>query len=185
MRAALLCLLAALALTGCGGPGEAAAAKPDVDGCAGSWLRPAPDNADRVKAATLCLLNAERARAGAPPLTRNAQLERAAERHSLDMAKRKFFEHVNPDGVSDAARIVHTGYPPIAIGENLAWGEDEESTPAVILKALMDSPGHRANLLKPAYREIGIGLAYAAPEPQPVPRQAAIYTTDFGAGGAR
>jgi uncharacterized protein YkwD len=183
MRRALLCLLAVLALPGCGGPGEAHAAKPDVDGCAGSWLRPTPGNADRVKAATLCLLNAERARAGAGPLTENRKLELAAERHSLDMATRKFFEHVNPDGVSDAARIVRTGYPPIYIGENLAWGEEQESTPAMIVRAWMNSPGHKANLLRPNYREIGIGLAYAAPEPQPVPKQAAIYTTDFGAGG--
>jgi uncharacterized protein YkwD len=185
MRRALLCLLAVLALPGCGGPGEPHAAKPDVDGCRDSWLRPTPANAERIKAAMLCLTNAERARVGAAPLTENPKLQLAAERHSLDMATRKFFEHVNPDGVSDAARIVHTGYPPIVIGENLAWGEEEESTPALILKALMDSPGHRANLLNRAYREIGIGLAYAAPEPQPVPRQAAIYTTDFGAGGAR
>jgi uncharacterized protein YkwD len=183
MRLALLCLLAVLALSGCGGPGEAEAAKPDVDGCSGSWLRPAPANAKRVKAALLCLLNAQRARAGSPPLTENPRLQQAAERHSLDMATRKFFEHVNPDGVSDAARIVRTGYPPIVIGENLAWGEEEESTPALIVEALMHSPGHRRNLLEPAYREIGIGLAYAAPEPQRVPKQAAIYTTDFGAGG--
>ena len=182
MRPALLCLLAVLALAGCGGPREAAAAKPDVDGCAGSWLRPNPGNAARVKAATLCLLNAERARAGAGPLRENPLLERAAEAHSLDMARRKFFEHVNPDGVSDAARIVHTGYPPIFIGENLAWGEEQESAPAMIVRAWMNSPGHRENLLKPNYREIGIGLAYQAPERQPVPKQAAIYTTDFGAG---
>jgi uncharacterized protein YkwD len=51
------------------------------------------------------------------------------------------------------------------------------------MRALMHSPGHRTNLLRPQYREIGIGLAYGAPEPQSVPRQAAIYTTDFGAGG--
>jgi uncharacterized protein YkwD len=183
MRRALLCLLALLALPGCGGPGDAQAARPDVDGCAGSWLRPTPANADRVKAATLCLLNARRARVGAGPLTGNPKLQLAAERHSLDMATRKFFDHVNPDGVSDAARIVHTGYPPISIGENLAWGEEEKSSPATIVQAWMNSPGHKANLLRPGYREIGIGLAYTAPEAQPVPRQAAIYTTDFGAGG--
>jgi uncharacterized protein YkwD len=47
----------------------------------------------------------------------------------------------------------------------------------------MKSPGHRANVLEPGYREIGIGLAFQAPEPQDEPRQAAIYTTTFGAGG--
>ena len=96
-RALLLCLLALLALPGCGGPGEARAAKPDVDGCRDSWLLPTPANAERIKAAMLCLTNAERARVGSGPLTENPMLQRAAERHSLDMATRKFFEHVNPD----------------------------------------------------------------------------------------
>jgi len=53
----------------------------------------------------------------------------------------------------------------------------------MIVPLWMTSPGHRANILEPDYREIGIGLAYGAPEPQPVPKQAAIYTTTFGAGG--
>jgi uncharacterized protein YkwD len=185
MRVALLSLLAALALAGCGVAEQAAALKPDVDGCKGSWLRPAPDNAPQVKAATICLLNAQRARAGSPSLTENAQLDRAAELHSADMATRKYFEHRDPDGVEPAARIVHTGYPPIFVGENLGWGEEDKSTPAEMVRLWMKSPGHRRNLLRPNYRDIGIGLAYAAPEPQPVPKQAAIYTTTFGAGSAR
>ena len=99
------------------------------------------------------------------------------------MAKRKFFEHRTPDGVQADARIVRQGYPPILVGENLAWGETVKSTPAVIVSLWMKSPGHRANVLEPGYREIGIGLAYEAPEAQPVAKQAAIYTTTFGAGG--
>ena len=110
-------------------------------------------------------------------------LQRAAELHSLDMATRDFFDHVNPDGVHSDARIVRQGYPALLVGENLAWGEMVKSTPAAIVSMWMNSPGHRANVLEPQYREIGIGLAYDAPERQRVPRQAAIYTTTFGAGG--
>ena len=183
MRALVVLLLLALALAGCGGPRDAAAAKPDVDGCAGSWLRPSPANAARVRAATLCLINAQRARQGEQPLTENLMLQRAAELHSLDMAKRRYFEHRDPDGVQPDARIVHQGYPPILVGENLAWAETFKSPPAVIFSLWMKSPGHRANILEPRYREIGIGMAYQAPEAQPVPKQAAIYTTTFGAGG--
>jgi uncharacterized protein YkwD len=183
VRAIVVLLFTTLALTGCGGPGDAAAAKPDVDGCAGSWLRPVPANAARVRAATLCLLNAQRARHGSAPLRENAMLQQAAEFHSLDMAKRKYFEHQDPDGEQPDARIVHAGYPPILVGENLAWGELAESRPANIVALWMQSPGHRANMLEPDYREIGIGLAFQAPEPQDEPRQAAIYTTTFGAGG--
>jgi uncharacterized protein YkwD len=183
MRAALALLLSAVALAGCSGPGDAVAAKPDVDGCAGSWLRPTAANQPQVRAATLCLINAQRRRGGRAPLTENALLARAAELHSLDMAKRKFFEHRNPDGVQPDARIVRQGYPPILVGENLAWGELAESTPANVVALWMKSPGHRANVLETGYREIGIGLALQAPEVQPEPRQAAIYTTTFGAGG--
>jgi uncharacterized protein YkwD len=183
MRAALALLLSAVALTGCAGPGDAVAAKPDVDGCAGSWLRPVPANEPQVRAATLCLINAQRTRNGRMPLGQNILLQRAAELHSLDMAKRKYFEHRDPDGVQPDARIVHQGYPPILVGENLAWGELAQSTPANIVALWMKSPGHRANVLETGYREIGIGLAYQAPEPQDEPRQAAVYTTTFGAGG--
>ncbi len=185
LRTVLPLLLAALALSGCAHTGaqDAAAKLPDVDGCAGSQLRPSPANAPEVRAATLCLINAERARAGEGALTVNPLLTRAAEAHSLDMAQRKFFEHRNPDGVEAEARIVQSGYPPLHIGENLAWGETYLSTPASVMKHWMESPGHKANILQGAYREIGIGLAYQAPEPQDEPVPAAIYTTDFGAGG--
>jgi uncharacterized protein YkwD len=183
MRAGLALLFIAAALTGCGGPGAAVAAKPDVDGCAGSWLRPVPANEVQVRAATLCLINAERERHGRVALTENAGLQRAAELQSLDMDKRDFFEHRNPDGVQPDARIVRQGYPPILVGENLAWGELDKSAPAKIVALWMTSPGHRDNMLESAYREIGLGFAFGAPEPQDAQRQAAIYTTTFGAGG--
>ena len=184
MRALVALLLLVLAFAGCGGvPRDAHAAKPDVDGCAGSWLRPTAANVAQVRVTTLCLINAQRSRAGLQPLTENLLLQRAAELHSLDMAARDFFEHKNPDGVQPDARIVRQGYPPILVGENLAWGETVKSSPAVIVSMWMKSPGHRANILEPDYREIGIGMAYDAPEAQPVPKQAAVYTTTFGAGG--
>jgi uncharacterized protein YkwD len=184
VRVVVALLLLTLACAGCGGgPRDALAAKPDVDGCAGSWLRPAATNVVEVRAATLCLINAQRAHHGAAPLTENPRLQRAAELHSLDMARRDFFEHQNPDGVQPAARILHQGYPPILVGENLGWGEMSKGTPANMVALWMKSPGHRANMLEPRYREIGIGMAYDAPEPQAEPIQAAIYTTTFGAGG--
>jgi len=183
MRALLGLLLVAVALSGCSGPGDAVAAKPDVDGCAGSWLRPVAANQPQVRAATLCLINAQRRRQGRVPLGENLLLQRAAELHSLDMARRKYFEHRSPDGVQPDARIVRQGYPPILVGENLAWGELAQSTPANIVALWMQSPGHRANILETGYREIGIGLAFQAPEVQDEPKQAAVYTTTFGAGG--
>jgi uncharacterized protein YkwD len=184
VRVVVALLLLTLACAGCGGgPTLAAASKPDVDGCAGSWLRPEAGNVAQVRAATLCLINAQRARHSLAPLTENPMLQRAAELHSLDMAARDYFEHETPDGVHPDARIVRQGYPPILVGENLAWGELAKSAPASVVEMWMQSPGHRRNILEPKYREIGIGMAYDAPEPQPRHKQSAIYTTTFGAGG--
>ena len=111
-------------------------------------------------------------------------LQRAAELHSLDMAKRKYFEHGDPDGVQPDARIVHAGYPPILVGENLAWGELAQSTPANIVSLWMKSPGHRANVLEPRLpRDRDRPGLRRRPRRRTEPRQAAIYTTTFGAGG--
>ena len=68
------------------------------------------------------------------------------------------------------------------MGENLASGEETAGTPHEIVEGWMNSPGHRANILRPEFREIGIGLAYEPP--QPVSGRVAVYTTNFG-GRAR
>jgi uncharacterized protein YkwD len=64
-----------------------------------------------------------------------------------------------------------------ALGENLAWGTGSLATPRSIMKAWMDSPGHRANVVKRAYREIGIGVVTGVPSDRD---SGATYTTDFG-----
>ncbi len=155
-------------------------------GCAGARVLPF-ESPGAAEAATLCLLNANRRAKHLAPLRPNDALRRAAIRHSRDMVTRHFFAHVNPDGLDASARIAQSGY---AIGpgggttgENLAFGEESQSTPAVIVDGWMHSPGHRRNILRPAFREIGIGIA-----PEPVKRtqpqnEGATYTTTFGARG--
>ncbi|MEA2472607.1 MAG: hypothetical protein QOE06_522 [Thermoleophilaceae bacterium] len=130
--------------------------------------------------ATLCLLNAERHARGLPALRPNRALRRAALRQSADMVRRRFFEHVNPDGLDSHARIVAAGYRlragGFATGENLATGASGADSPAVIVRGWMHSPGHRHNILRPGFEEVGIGI---------VPRYeeggaGATYTTTFG-----
>lgn len=156
------------------------ALSPDRDGCAGSRDVPTASNADETRRATLCLLNARRAEAGLAPLASSATLARAAEKHSEDMGERRFFSHDTPDGVEPATRIVAAGYPRdgVTVGENLAWGEETAATPREIVEGWMESPGHRANILRPEFREIGIGLAYEPPKP--VSGRVTVYTTNFG-----
>jgi uncharacterized protein YkwD len=136
------------------------------------------------KAITLCLLNVERARAGLPRLVENGLLDRAAERHSADMVNRRFFEHVNLDGVPPETRMAAAGYtllPGGTTGENIAWGDGALASPAAIVDSWMHSPGHRENILRPAFREVGVGISLGnRPTAARHTLRAATFTTDFG-----
>jgi uncharacterized protein YkwD len=136
------------------------------------------DGVRKAELATLCLLNAERRARGLGRLRENRALRRAALRHSEDMVERDFFEHGNPDGVGPHERIVRAGYTlrrtGFSTGENLATGDP--GTPAAMVDGWMHSPGHRRNILRRSFDEIGIGI---------VPRHqegglGATYTTTFG-----
>jgi uncharacterized protein YkwD len=133
--------------------------------------------------ATLCLLNAERSRRGLPRLRLNDRLSRAAERHSRDMVRRRYFSHDSLGGASFVDRIRRTGYLRSArawsVAENLAWGSGNRSTPEQIMRSWMNSPAHRANILTGRFREVGIGVSEGAPVRVGLP--AATYTTNFGA----
>ena len=97
------------------------------------------------------------------------------------MVEHLYFEHDSRNGDSFADRIRDTGYLSRAsrwvVGENLAWGSGRLATPEAIVKAWMDSPGHRANILSGRYREIGIGLTLGSPRGG----DGATYATEFGA----
>jgi uncharacterized protein YkwD len=130
--------------------------------------------------ATLCVLNAERARRDLGPLRLNRKLSAAARGHSLAMARDKFFSHDSLGGATFVDRIRRTGYLTGArswyVGENIAYGSGGRSSPRSIGTAWMHSPPHRANILSKSFREIGIGLALGTP----VGSGGATYTTDFG-----
>lgn len=129
---------------------------------------------DAAAAPTLCLLNAERARHGLRPLREDARLARAARRHARDMAERDYFAHESPEGTGPHARILRAGYErPRLTGENLARGEAEAGAPSAIVEGWMHSPGHRENILRRGFEEIGIGIVVDGGE--------AFYATTFGA----
>ena len=64
------------------------------------------------------------------------------------------------------------------MGENLAWATGVESTPAGIMRDWMASPGHRANILRRSYRDVGVGVVIGVPSDGTI---GATYTADFGA----
>ncbi len=95
------------------------------------------------------------------PLSNNAQLAEAAQKHAEDMGERNYFAHDTPDGVTPTQRMRAAGYMGGATGENIAAGQD---TPAAVVQAWIDSPGHCRNLMSPGYNEIGIGYHPEGPQ---------------------
>jgi uncharacterized protein YkwD len=164
-----------------GPAGQQATTLPDDARCPGSGQVPAADVA-ATRQIVVCLLNAQRRVHGLAPLREQAQLEVAAQRQSDDIARRHFFAHVNPDGITPAERIAAAGYPRSpAVGENLAWGNLTEATPVRIVVGWMHSPGHRANILHGQYSEIGVGVTPGAPR-EGIAGGPEVYATTFGSG---
>jgi uncharacterized protein YkwD len=110
----------------------------------------------RVRSDVVERVNAERRRAGEPPLTLNPRLELAAQRHAEDMLARSFFGHRGSDGGTVRERAKAAGYSWHMVGENLAEGQDSVKE---AVEAWMHSPSHRENILNRGFRETGVGLA--------------------------
>jgi uncharacterized protein YkwD len=137
-----------------------------------------------LESGVLRQLNAVRADHGLAALRDSSRLDAAATEHSREMAEDGYFQHSSFDGTSFATRIEHwyptTGYRSWTVGENLLWSSPTVD-PARALDLWMRSPEHRANILNPTFREIGVGAVHASAaggsyRNLPV----TIITTDFG-----
>ncbi len=150
--------------------------------CSNTTITPDNTNLELVRSTLLCLHNQIRAEKGLPTLKDNAKLRKAAVGHANDMVQNGFFDHTSLDGDTVVDRILDAGYAKRndawTIGENLAWGTGELSTPQAIMDAWMKSSGHKANILKKAYKEIGIAVRIGVPTDGTV---GATVTADFGA----
>lgn len=139
----------------------------------------------RPEQSLVCMINRERARAGARPLESNRCLARAADRHARDMVAQRYFAHRSRDGRSFEERILATGYVPRSaswtVGENLAWGAAPAGDPAWVIGAWMDSPPHRENLLRGAFRHVGVAAVPGSPLAKDADGPAATYAVEFGA----
>jgi uncharacterized protein YkwD len=152
---------------------SSSAGQADASGCAAASAQPTSVSLSASRQATLCLLNKERAKHHLRSLRENHRLDVASARHSRAMVRNHYFDHGD-----FAGRIHNAGYSGRSLGENIAWGSLQYSTPASIVKMWMHSPGLRANILRAGFRDIGIGIARGAP--QAGVHGAATYTTDFG-----
>ena len=102
----------------------------------------------------LSLVNVERSKAGLQPVTLNSKLNQAAQNHTNDMISKRYFSHTSPSGSTMVMRVQAVGYTYSAIGENIAAGG---STASATMTQWMNSPGHKANILSPKFRELGVG----------------------------
>lgn len=100
------------------------------------------------------LVNKQRVDQGLAPLTLNDALRNLARAHSNDMFQRGYFSHYTPEGLSPFDRMEKAGINYQYAGENLALAPST----ALAMQGLMNSPGHRANILNPNFHQVGIGV---------------------------
>jgi len=109
-----------------------------------------------INSVVVDMTNQERTSLGLGELKVNDALAKAAQAKADDMAKKGYFAHQSPDGKTPWYWIDQTGYTYKAAGENLAVNFDYSKD---VVNAWMNSPTHRANIVKAKYQEIGIGIA--------------------------
>jgi uncharacterized protein YkwD len=88
------------------------------------------------------------------PLKVNAQLTEAARGHARDMAEHQKLSHEGSDGSTTAQRVKKRGYRYQEVGENIATAETVDQ----VMRAWLDSPGHRKNILEPQFTEVGVAM---------------------------
>jgi uncharacterized protein YkwD len=176
-RTACPLIVAVAALATCAAPARAA--------CEDADLQASQATADRVAGALRCVINEERAAVGRQPLAASGHLDRSAAGHSADMVRHGYLAHEREGRPTLAARVRAAGYfdgaATALFSENIGVAAIGGATARVLLDAWMQSPDHRANILHPMFRDIGIGTAFAQPDPAFYPDNAAlVVTTDFG-----
>lgn len=107
-----------------------------------------------IEKEVLDLTNAERQKAGLAPLQTDSNLMNSARQKSTDMATNRYFSHTSPTYGSPFDQMKANGVSYSAAAENIAQGQ---RTAAEVVKAWMESPGHRQNILTPGFTHIGIG----------------------------
>jgi uncharacterized protein YkwD len=125
--------------------------------------QPRPD----LEARMLELLNEERVAKGLGGLRADPELTQVARAHARDMLMRGYFSHVTPEGQDPFDRMHRANVKYITAGENLGFAP----TLSQAHQALMNSPGHRANILRPAFGRVGIGIMEGGPRGEMVTQE--------------
>jgi len=115
--------------------------------------------ADQIADANFQYVNDERRRRGLTELQWSDRAAAIAQGHSLDMKRHRFFGHRSPRTGGPSDRFERAHFPVASLRENVAQGYG----PKVIHDGLMDSPGHRLNILATDVTHVGIGVAIGDP----------------------
>jgi uncharacterized protein YkwD len=113
-----------------------------------------PKIREDLEARMLVLVNEERQKVGLKPLKFDPEMLVVARKHSRDMFARGYFSHITPEGKSPFDRMRREKVRFLSAGENLALGQ----TLNICHRGLMNSPGHRANILNVSFGRVGIGI---------------------------
>jgi uncharacterized protein YkwD len=139
----------------------------------------------QLQSSLLDQMNAMRASHGLVRLRAVRGLTVAAAVHSTSMARRGYFSHNSANGASFSQRIAYfysaRGYRSWSVGENLLWASPNVGA-ARALRLWLASPEHRANLLNPRWREVGLAAVHSTKAPGVYRNHpATVVTADFGA----
>ena len=130
----------------------------------------------------LDLHNRARKKRGLKRLCVNPILTQAARAHTQEMLAKDYTSHNSFNGETVKERLerygyTFDGYSYYAYGENIAWGCGSYGAPDSIFRWWMHSSGHRSNILKKSFREVGIGVLRGTYKSC---TEATMYTVDFG-----
>lgn len=113
-----------------------------------------PKDRPDLEAQLLVLVNQERTKRGLQVLKADPEIAVVARKHSADMFSRGYFSHYTPEGTDPFTRMKKGHVRFLTAGENLALAQ----TLTIAHNGLMNSPGHRANILNPAFGRLGISI---------------------------
>jgi uncharacterized protein YkwD len=182
-------LVLSMSLLGSTAPGAAGsgakAVKSGRGHCRDVYMRPSRGNISRVLAATLCLIEREREAHHRGPLHSNSSLRRIAASQAKDMVVGDYFGDNSLAGGTPWQRITASHYASgarsVSAAQNIGWGTASLATAAAMVSGWMLSPPHRQIILTGGYRDIGVGMAPAAPSSLTRGLPGATYTVEFAA----
>jgi uncharacterized protein YkwD len=155
--------------------------------CRDTTLPPTRKDIARVTAATLCLIDRERAAYHLRALRTNGALQQIAIGQAKAMVVGDYFGDDTPGGTTPWQRITASPYGigahSVAAAQNIGWGTERMATPAGMVRIWMHSAPHREIVLTGGYRDVGIGVAPAAPTILTKGGSGATYTVEFAVRG--